>query len=69
MLHKTKICDPLCELDLSADSAKSVVHARERYDAIMLTQEQSKTMGIVCVYLAEILLKLTLGPISTRSHE
>ena len=24
-------------------------------------------MGIVCVYLAEILLELTLGPISTRS--
>ena len=24
-------------------------------------------MGIVCVYLAEILLKLTLGPISTRA--
>ena len=24
-------------------------------------------MGIVCMYLAEILLELTLGPISTRS--
>ena len=37
--------------------------------AIALTQERGKTMGIVCVYLAEILLELTLGPISTRSHE
>ena len=26
-------------------------------------------MGIVCVYLVEILLELTLGPISTHSHE
>ena len=33
----------------------------------MLTQEQGKTMGIVCVYLAEILLELTLRPISTRA--
>ena len=37
--------------------------------AIALTQERGKTMGIVCVYLAEILLELTLGPISTCSHE
>ena len=37
--------------------------------AIALTQERGKTMGIVCVYLAEILLELTLGPISTLSHE
>ena len=34
----------------------------------MLTQERGKIMGIVSMYLAEILLKLTLGPISTRSH-
>ena len=37
--------------------------------AIALTQERGKTMGIVCVYLVEILLELTLGPISTHSHE
>ena len=37
--------------------------------AIALTQERGKTMGIVCVYLAEILLELTLGPISIRSYE
>ena len=37
--------------------------------AIALTQERGKTMGIACVYLAEILLKLTLGPICTHSHE
>ena len=37
--------------------------------AIALSQERGKTMGIVCVYLVEILLKLTLGPISTRCHE
>ena len=37
--------------------------------AIALTQERGKTMGIICVYLAEILLELTLGPISTHSHE
>ena len=35
----------------------------------MLTQERGKTMGIVRVYLVEILLELTLGPISTHSHE
>ena len=37
--------------------------------AIALTQERGKTIGIVCVYLAEILLKLTLASISTRSHK
>ena len=37
--------------------------------AIALTQERGKTMGIVCVYLVEILLELTLEPISTHSHE
>ena len=37
--------------------------------AIVLTQERDNTMGIVCVYLVEILLELTLGPISTHSHE
>ena len=31
----------------------------------LYTQERGKTLGIVCVYLAEILLELTLGPIST----
>ena len=40
-----------------------------RWIAIALTQERGKTMGIVSVYLAEILLKLTLGPISTHSRE
>ena len=36
---------------------------------IVLTQERGKTMGIVCMYLVEILLELTLGPISTHSHK
>ena len=38
---------------------------------IVLTQERGKTMGIVCMYmnLVEILLELTLGPISTNSQE
>ena len=35
----------------------------------MLTQEQGMIMGIVYVYLVEILLELTLRPISTHSHE
>ena len=37
--------------------------------AIVLTQVRGKTMGIVRMYLTELLLELTLGPISTRSHE
>ena len=27
-----------------------------------LAQERGKTMGVVCVYIVEILLELTLGP-------
>ena len=36
--------------------------------AIALTQERSKTMGIVSMYIAEISLELTLGPISTHTN-
>ena len=34
--------------------------------AITLTQEQSKTMGIVCVYLVEIFVEQTLAPVATN---
>ena len=45
-----------------------IVHLVVFIDAIALTWERGKTMGIVCMYLLEILLVLTIGPDSTCSH-